>query len=183
MIKGHLYLGPHILPRFMVIQSLDFYANTRDPTQPGFNDKKKDEEQKFAIAVICAGNYLWIEDCRFRDFSTAIDLEAKETSMFDTVVIRRCQILDCWDKGHSSGIYIDFFQNVLIEENLLDHNGWTEHVPGAGKNIFNHNMYIQKSHPGEDRHFIVRGNIKRPRAQARGCQLRPGGNSWKTISS
>src|ERR1700722_772442 len=126
IILGHLYLGPHVYPRFVAIQSLDFYASTRDPTQKGFDARP--------------GNYLWIEDCRFRDHSTSIDLESKESRMYDTVVIRRCQILDSWDRGHSSGIYIDFFRNVLIEENLFDHNGWTEFVPDAGKTIFNHNM-------------------------------------------
>ena len=174
ILLGHFYLGPHINPRFVVIQSLDFYASTRDPTAPGFKANRTSKEQRSAIAVICPGNYLWIEDCRFRYFGFAIDLEAKERNMFDTLVIRRCQVLDSWDSGHSSGIYIDNFQNILIEDNLFDHNGWTEYVRDAGKNIFNHNIYIQKSHLGEDRHIIVRGNIS-ARASSHGCQLRPGG--------
>jgi hypothetical protein len=174
ILQGHFYFGPHVLPRFIVVQSLDFYASTRDPTQKVFSTKTMNDEQKYGIGIICAGNYVWIEDCRFRDFSTAIDLEAKEMSMFDTLVIRRCQILDSWDRGHSSGIYIDYFTNVLIEESLFDHNGWTDLVKSAGKTIFNHNMYIQKSHLGEERHFIIRNNIS-ARASSHGCQLRPGG--------
>jgi hypothetical protein len=174
VLQSHIGLGAKVLPRFIVLQSLDLYADTRDPALPSFHIKRMSGEQGSGIRVICSGSFLWIEDCRCRDFGMGMVLQSKETELFDTLILRRCQIVDSWDFGFSSGIYLDSFTNVLIEENLFDHNGWAAGVPGAGKTIFNHNMYLQHGEIGEDRHFIVRNNIS-ARAASHGCQFRPGG--------
>jgi hypothetical protein len=173
ILHSHLSLGAKVEPRYLVIQSLDLFADTRDPTSPTFSTKKMSDHQNFGIGLICPGRFLWIEDCRIRDFAMNLELQAPLDNYFDTLVIRRCQILDSWNFGMSSGIYLENFQNVLIEENLFDHNGWTS-LPGAGKTMFNHNMYLQHGYMAEDRHIIVRGNIS-ARAASHGCQLRPGG--------
>ncbi|HEX4054386.1 MAG TPA: right-handed parallel beta-helix repeat-containing protein [Tepidisphaeraceae bacterium] len=174
VLQGRIALGGRVTPRYIVLQSLDLYANTRDPTQKSFRLKQISDRQSIGIRVASGGSFLWIEDCRCRDFGFGLALQAKETDMFDTLVVRRCQVLDSWDFGHSSGIYIDNFRNVLIEDNVFDHNGWATGVPGAGKTIFNHDLYLQHGEVGEDRHFIVRNNII-ARAASHGCQLRPGG--------
>ncbi|MGD0137636.1 MAG: right-handed parallel beta-helix repeat-containing protein [Tepidisphaeraceae bacterium] len=174
VLRAHLGLGAHVLPRFLVLQSLDLFADTRDPSSKTFHVKQMSEDQRIGIGLVCAGGFLWIEDCRCRDFGMGLVLQAPLHDLFDTLVIRRCQVLDSWAFGMSSGIYLENFQNVLIEENLFDHNGWTEHLRGAGKTMFNHNMYLQHGGMGEDRHIIVRNNIS-ARAASHGCQLRPGG--------
>jgi hypothetical protein len=174
VLRCHISLGAHVLPRFLVLQSLDLFADTRDPSAKNFNAKKMSDRQTFGIGLVCPGRFLWIEDCRCRDFGMGLNLQGARDDLFDTLVIRRCQILDSWAFGMSSGIYLQDFQNVLIEENLFDHNGWTEHLPGAGKTMFNHNMYLQHGAMGEDRHIIVRNNVI-ARAASHGCQLRPGG--------
>ncbi|MGD0769137.1 MAG: right-handed parallel beta-helix repeat-containing protein [Tepidisphaeraceae bacterium] len=174
LLRSHLSLGAHVLPRFLVLQSLDLFADTRDPSAKTFNVKKMSDRQNFGIGLVCSGRFLWIEDCRCRDFGMGLNLQGARNDLFDTLVIRRCQILDSWAFGMSSGIYLQDFQNVLIEENLFDHNGWIEHLPGAGKTMFNHNMYLQHGAMGEDRHIIVRNNVI-ARAASHGCQLRPGG--------
>lgn len=173
ILHSHLSLGAKVEPRYLVLQSLDLFASTRDPTSRSFSVKKMSDHQNFGIGMICSGRFLWIEDCRLRDFGMDFVLQAPLNNYFDTLVIRRCQVLDSWNFGMSSGIYLENFQNVVIEENLFDHNGWTD-LPGAGKTMFNHNMYLQHGHMGEDRHIIVRGNIS-ARAASHGCQLRPGG--------
>jgi hypothetical protein len=174
VLEAHLNLGARPLPRFIVLQSLDLYADTRDPASKLFQPRHTSGAQNVGINLACVGSYLWIEDCRCRDFGMNIALQSKETDLFDTLIIRRCQIVDSWNFSFSSGLYIDNFKNVLIEENLFDHNGWAEGVSGAGKTIFNHNMYLQRVEGGEDRHFIVRNNIS-ARAASHGCQMRPGG--------
>ena len=174
ILLSHLSLGAHVLPRFLVLQSLDLFADTRDPSAKTFNVKKMSDRQTFGIGLVCPGRFLWIEDCRCRDFGMGLNLQGPRNDLFDTLVIRRCQILDSWAFGMSSGLYLQDFQNVLIEENIFDHNGWIEGLPGAGKTIFNHNMYLQHGGMGEDRHIIVRDNVI-ARAASHGCQLRPGG--------
>ncbi|MGD0460860.1 MAG: right-handed parallel beta-helix repeat-containing protein [Tepidisphaeraceae bacterium] len=174
VLESHLILGGRRLPRFIVLQGLDLYASSRDPAAKSFQVHKINPAQNHGVDMVSAGGYLWIEDCRCRDFEGGMVLQSKETDLFDTLIVRRCQVVDSWNLGFSSGIYIDNFKNVLIEENLFDHNGWAEGVPGAGKTIFNHNMYLQRVKVGEDRHFIVRNNIS-ARASSHGCQMRPGG--------
>jgi hypothetical protein len=173
-LYSHLSLGAKVEPRYLVLQSLDLFADTRDPTQRStFSVKKMSDHQNFGIGLISPGRFLWIEDCRIRDFGMGLVLEAPLTNYFDTLILRRCQILDSWAFGMSSGIYLENFQNVLIDENIFDHNGWAD-LPGAGKTMFNHDMYLQHGHMGEDRHITVRDNII-ARAASHGCQLRPGG--------
>jgi hypothetical protein len=60
---------------------------------------------------------------------------------------------------------------LLIEENLFDHNGWNESMPGAGADIYSHNLYIDNDNTG----VVVRGNII-ANASSHGLQLRPGGS-------
>jgi hypothetical protein len=174
VLKQMLSLGGKIQPNFLVLQSLDFYSDTRDPSLPGFDVAKDNPRQDFSVHMFTDGKYLWIEDCRSRFATNALDMQGQDEH-FHTLIVRRCQILDTYDPGgHSQGIFVNNFDNVLIEENVFDHNGWNDAVPGAVKTIFNHNMYLQHTAKGEDRHFIVRNNIS-ARASSHGCQLRPGG--------
>jgi hypothetical protein len=174
VLEAHLNLGARPTPRFIVLQSLDMYADNRDPTSKLFVARHSTGAQNIGISMACPGGYLWIEDCRCRDFGMGMVLQGKETDLFDTLIIRRCQVLDSWNFSFSSGIYIESVTNALIEDNLFDHNGWTEGVTGGGKTIFNHNMYLQHAGAGDDRHFIVRNNIS-ARASSHGCQMRIGG--------
>jgi hypothetical protein len=71
-----------------------------------------------------------------------------------------------------SNMYMDGVDGLTIEENVFDHGGWHEKVPGAGANMFNHNIYLQHSVNGE--RVILRNNII-TRASSHGAQLRAGG--------
>ncbi|MDP9175588.1 MAG: right-handed parallel beta-helix repeat-containing protein [Planctomycetota bacterium] len=174
VIEAMISLGMKIQPNYLVIQSLDFYASSRDPSIAGFDLSKEVARQDFGVYTYTSGKYLWIEDCRFRFQTIGLDMQGKDDH-FHGLVVRRCEVLDSYDNGgHSQGIYVDSYDNVLIEENVFDHNGWNENVAGAGRTIFNHNMYLQHTSNGEDRQFIVRNNVV-ARAASHGCQLRPGG--------
>jgi hypothetical protein len=174
VLEATMIIGGKYVPHFLILQGLDFYASTRDPIRPGFNPDHTAPEQRDGLHIICPGSYFWIEDCRIRNFSFGITLQGHREDRFHGFVLRRCQIVDCWDRGHSSGIYLEDVDHVLIEENIFDHNGWIDAVQNAGKNVFNHNMYIQHGPVNENRHMIVRGNIS-ARAASHGCQLRAGG--------
>jgi hypothetical protein len=68
-------------------------------------------------------------------------------------------------------LYAYAVDGLLIEENVFDHNGWNESVPGAGADIYSHNLYIDNDNTG----VVVRGNII-ANASSHGMQLRPGGS-------
>ena len=84
-------------------------------------------------------------------------------------------IVDSYATGtHSQGIYSEGVRNLLIEENVFDHNGWSEYGPiadSAGATIYNHGMYLSKSFANDT---VVRGNIVANNS-ATGVQLRVGG--------
>jgi hypothetical protein len=174
IIACNLALGGRNPPSFLVIQDLDFYADKLDPASPNYDPQAKDTHQGLGINMLAIGKYLWIENCRFRDLGCALELQTTR-ERYHGLVIRRCIVQDDFsNSAHSQGIYLYNVEDVLIEENLFDHNGWNANVPGAGQSIFNHNMYIQHGNWGEAFNIIVRNNIS-ARASSHGCQLRPGG--------
>jgi hypothetical protein len=174
VIACNLALGGRNYPNFLVIQDLDFYADLLDPDSPTYDPQAKDSHQGEGINMLSPGHYMWIENCRFRDLGCALELQSR-TDRYHGLVLRRCQIIDDFSNGsHSQGIYLFNVEDVLIEENLFDHDGWNDKVPGAGKTIFNHDMYIQHGNWGDDFNIVVRNNII-ARASSHGCQLRPGG--------
>ncbi|MEO6710734.1 MAG: right-handed parallel beta-helix repeat-containing protein [Planctomycetota bacterium] len=116
---------------------------------------------------------LLIEDCAFEGYSTNIVLQGLGGRHSD-LRVRRCVIADAYTihatGGHSQGLYAFAVDGLLLEENLFDHNGWNESVPGAGADIFSHDIYIDNGNTA----VSVRGNII-ANASSHGMQLRPGG--------
>jgi hypothetical protein len=72
--------------------------------------------------------------------------------------------------SHAQGMYICGADNLLLEENCFDHNGWNTEVTGAQKTGFNHNLYIDNGNTN----VTFRKNIC-SRASSHGLQLRCGG--------
>jgi hypothetical protein len=72
--------------------------------------------------------------------------------------------------SHSQGIYLEHLDQILLEENVLDHNGWRAGVTGGTATLFNHDAYIQFNNS----HVTVRGNVF-ANASSHGVQVRPGG--------
>lgn len=117
------------------------------------------------------GRGLLIEDCEIVGFQTNIAIQGQTIPMRD-VKIRRNIIADSFAIGdHSQGIYMSDVDGILIEENVLDHNGWKTGVVGAEQTIFNHNIYLTKDTTSAT---TVRGNIS-ANASSHGMQLRRGG--------
>jgi hypothetical protein len=124
------------------------------------------------------GSNLLVEDTVFEKYATNIVVQSVDpTRPFTDLTVRRSQILDAFANrsgqpghAHSSGLYTSNVRGVLIEENLLDHNGWNESIATASPTIFNHNLYIQT----DSADVVVRDNII-TRASSHGLQLRPGG--------
>lgn len=120
------------------------------------------------VRWLANGANLLIENCRFDGYSTNLIIQATGGRL-NGFTLRRNVIVNAYSiDSHSQGLYAEGVDNLLIEENVFDHNGWKEGV--APQTVFNHNMYIQVDCTG----LVVRGNIS-SRASSHGLQARPGG--------
>lgn len=157
---------------FIALVSLDFVSIDRGPSS---GDAVPDSEPGFLFLRGTSG--LLVEDCVFQYFTVGIVIQHLGGPSLNNIALRRNLVLDSWRPqpvGHSEGIYVDTIVNLLIEENILDHNGWSEHHADAYPTIYNHGMYLQNSTEADG--FVVRGNIVL-RGASHGMQLRSGGTA------
>lgn len=155
--------------RYMAVVGLDFYASVRDPDSPSYN-----AASTFGSGFALNNRMTWVlvEDCVVRFDAISAQPAAMNSTAGGTLLIRRNIIVDTYgiSPAHSSGMFADFVGYGLLEENLLDHNGWNDSIVGAQPTIYNHNIYIA----AQNGHFRVTGNIS-ARASSHGMQIRPGG--------
>jgi len=158
----------------LAIIGISFIAYKMDPSDPGFDIAHGDH---IALRFVGGGDNILIEDCRFQ--FAEIVVQNWDGNIYRNIQLRRSIVIDTWapntTTSHAfrpSGIYADGIDALLIEECVFDHNGWNETVPGAGANMYNHNMYIQYSNVGNT--VVVRNNIV-TRASSHGVHGRPGG--------
>ena len=146
---------------------LDFWANGRDPAVAGYNKSSNPD----GISVVTKTDGLLIEDCQVRDYLVNIAM-VDYYGPQKNVQIRRSQILDAYSGGaaHAEGLFADGVQNLTLDGNVFDHNGWSEKVPGGGATIFNHNAYLTGTTSGVVVHDNVFAN-----ASSHGLQARSGG--------
>ncbi|MCK5601202.1 hypothetical protein KAR91_05015 [Candidatus Pacearchaeota archaeon] len=84
------------------------------------------------------------------------------------VALRRNVIADGWGgPTHGQGIYTHQISDLLIEENVFDHNGWE--ATHKKQTVFDRSMYLSRTSG-----TIVRGNID-ARGASGGVQMRRGG--------
>ncbi len=127
-----------------------------------------------AVSWMSTTENLLIEDCYFEGYEVDVRI-AEAGGRKRNVRIRRNVIVDAFATagvvGH--GLYLATCDNLLLEENLIDHNGFNPAVEGATPSIFRHGVYIQSGVDGCS-NVLVRGNIVSNSA-SHGVQLRPGG--------
>ncbi len=147
----------------VAIVGLDFHAHT----YVGVGEPA-------GVSWLVTSNDLLVEDCRIDGYQINVAVPGHGGRKSD-IKIRRNVLTGAFATtgtvGH--GIYMANCDNVLIEENVLDHNGWNPAVAGAVPSIFRHGIYIQ-SGSGTCTEVTVRRNIIANSA-SHGLQLRPGG--------
>ena len=155
---------------FLAIVGIEFYNYTRDPNNASFNSSLPDMQGIFFLNPI---TWLLIEDCKFSFFANNISLQLDYyTFLPGTVTIRRNVIVDAYSTdSHSQGIFTSGISNLVIEENVLDHNGWDASVAGAGPTVFNRNLY---DHQDGTTGLTFVGNIS-SNSSSQGAQFRNGG--------
>ncbi|MBK9386734.1 MAG: right-handed parallel beta-helix repeat-containing protein [Planctomycetes bacterium] len=147
----------------VAIVGLDFHAHT----YVGVGEPA-------GVSWLVTSNDLLVEDCLIDGYQINVAVPGHGGRKSD-IKIRRNVLTNAFATtgtvGH--GIYMANCDNVLIEENVLDHNGWNPAVSGAVPSIFRHGIYIQ-SGSGTCTEVTVRRNIIANSA-SHGLQLRPGG--------
>ena len=145
------------------IIGIHFNSNTNDPQSPDFTNSAG--AYGFHGAAPVSG--LLIEDCLFEHYGTNLLFQATQGPVTD-VAVRRSVILDA--TGGAQGAYVNGVDGLLLEDNLFDHNGWSEENAGEPANIYDHNVYMSSKNSG----VVVRGNIF-SNASSHGLQARSGG--------
>ncbi|MEM8737012.1 MAG: right-handed parallel beta-helix repeat-containing protein [Planctomycetota bacterium] len=158
---------------------LHLIAVNRDPNRPGFNAQNNPTNvwKQSGIRFLGDAKNVLIEDCILEYFGFGLVFQSDEKHGYArNIKIRRTGVVNSyshWDKkigGHSSGMYVNYVDGMLIEECVFDRNGWNPQVSGAGRTKFNHNIYVQR----DSKNITLRKSIL-SRAASHGTQLRPGG--------
>ena len=156
----------------VALVGLHLTAAGRDPASPDFNPAAT---AGHGVRVIRPVTNLLIEDCRVDFFTNNLTLTPGDApgARLTGVRVRRCLVLDAWSAGGATsgqGLYASGCDDLLVEDNVFDHNGWNTQIPGAGANIYRHNVYLSAANTG----VTVRGNVIAS-ASSHGLQLRGGG--------
>lgn len=132
------------------------------------------EGEPAGVSWLIESRDLLVEDCLIEGYQINVSVPGWGGRKRD-VKIRRNVLVDAISTsgtvGH--GIYLANCDGVLIEENVLDHNGWNPAIPGAVPSMFRHGIYVQ-SGSGACTDVVVRRNIISSSA-SHGLHLRPGG--------
>lgn len=111
-------------------------------------------------------SHILIEDCVVEDFRNGMNLQGgSRVSVRGNVIIDSAAPFG----GHAQGIYSERIDDLLIEGNVFDHNGWREDGL-ADPTIFNHNCYMKGTDADPLVRPVVRNNIF-ARASSFGCTM------------
>lgn len=152
---------------FVAIVGLEFYAYTRDPSNPAFTNP---------VDTVGIGNnnstsWRLIEDCKVSFYGTNIDFQFNAPLDRLAASIRRNIVVNAYSiTSRSQGLHASGIVALTLTENFFDHNGWNADVVGGERNILNRNAYLrQGSGP-----VTASGNIS-TRSSSEGIQFRSGG--------
>ena len=111
-----------------------------------------------------------LEDCYVQGYESNVVVMGVGNYRQTNTWIRRNVIVDAYNTlgTNSQGLYAEGVDGLVIDENVLDHNGWRDDVAGSYPTWYRRNVYIQNGCTG----VVFRGNIL---SGTDGLQLRPGG--------
>ncbi len=128
------------------------------------------------------GTNMLIEDCSIlKGLDSGIVLQGFGENLVNAV-IRRSIVAerhpDIANSSHCQGIFAEFTDNLLLEENIFDHNGWASNpMDGGGATIHNHNTYLSVKNDNT----VMRYNIS-TRSSSKGYQPGGGGLIYANLS-
>ena len=120
------------------------------------------------IRWISPGRNILFEDLYIERYTLNIRIDLPEGAVGENFTLRRSIVADAFSTDtFAQGVFVKNISSMLIEGNLLDHNGWNESVSGAEPTKFHHNIYGTRSPDA----LTVRGNIL-ARASSHGVTAR-----------
>ncbi len=172
-------------PAYWAILGLEFYTSTKDPDSPDYDPAWiYDGANPASVAFQLEGHHILFEDCRFQYTPLVV-----QNGWPHHVAVRRSLFLDNYgfhdhfdtdtEYHHGQGIYMNEVDEILLEENLLDHNGWMSEgmdFPTTAPTIYNHNVYLNS----DTTHVYLHRNIS-ARGSADGFKARGGGHVLKNL--
>ena len=154
---------------FIVVEGINFYDYTRDPSNPAYAGPSTNDT---GTNFLNPNTWVMLVGDTFSYYGTGIVFNSGSSSVTSsTVTLYRNVVLDSWSAtSHSQGLYVGGVGNLVIEQNIFDHNGWNASIPGAAQTIFNRNVYLQSNNGPVT--FV--GNIS-ANSSSEGAQFRSGG--------
>jgi hypothetical protein len=120
---------------------------------------------------------LLVEGCLIERYMVGLVVQGFD-GPFNNIKIRRNVIVDSYavDAAHAGGLYLSNINGLLLEENVIDHNGWINVPQATPPTMFRHNVYIQN----DCSNVTVRGNYILG-ASANGLSMRSAGSAHDNI--
>jgi hypothetical protein len=132
----------------VAIVGLEIKSPTKDPTHPNFTGEGGDDvirlisPQDYSTNILLEDNKIMYGQLVFTGFR---NLEIRKNSISYAYRERSCTADMRGEKSRRiSGLYLSNGENLLFEENLLDHNGWSRNpkMDRACATIYSHNSYF-----------------------------------------
>ncbi len=144
-------------PSNVAIVDMHVYDEKGDPNSPEFDESyRKDGGGLFWHGP---GKNLLVENCFFEFNGLGVigkgPTGAPDGDFFRNFQLRRCSIIRNWTtSGHCQGLFMNRVDGALIEECVLDHNGYCFET-GDLPTVFNHDVYVTI----ECDNVVLRGSI------------------------
>jgi len=135
------------------VVGLSFYAHTRDPDGPEYVGTAGESGlMAYANDGYRIENIL-IEGCVFQFYANNTVQRGRGEYLGDFRIRRNVFLNNYSEEGHSQGLYASNVDELLVEGNIFDHNGWYKQSKNADNNksegqatIFNHDTYFADVH-------------------------------------
>lgn len=126
---------------------LSFYAHTRNPNDDSYVNSEGESGLNIYTGEGHEVNNVLIEGCVFRFYTNNI---IQGPGNIINIKLRRNLILDNYSEtGHSQGLYGSGIEEIILEDNIFDHNGWYKQSyiklndkKEGQATFFNHNTYF-----------------------------------------
>ena len=137
---------------------LECYDSRKDPSSPDYESSGglATASDASGFNVVDNGDDILVEDSYFHFFALGIGVQYDTGPAAKNFRIRRNVITDQYaaSGAHSQGALLGNITNLLVEDNLFDHNAWNDQA-GIGAGVFNHHMYIVDSYMATIRNNLM----------------------------
>ena len=151
----------------LYIMNIHFWADGRDPS---LTSNPNGGAYATGINILSKSTNILVENCYVQDYAVNLNFEDFQGPLNNISVRRNVSVDSYTTVGHSQGMYATGVNNLLIEGNLFDHDGYNDSVPGGQATWYNQGIYLS----GQNNGCVVRDNII-ARAAGYGLQARSGG--------